>query len=98
MGASRYTMGRYARMTAALLFASTGAQADIYNWIDASGSLNVSNIAPPEDVRVTKVVHEAPKSASRDAAAEAARTTQLQALNERVGQLERELQAARSTP
>ena len=42
------------------------AHADIYTWVDASGSINVSNVAPPEGVRVTSVMHEsAPAIAAR---------------------------------
>ena len=33
------------------------AQADIYTWVDASGTINVSNLAPPDGVSVTRVVH-----------------------------------------
>ena len=33
------------------------AQADVYAWVDASGTINVSNLAPPDGVSVTHVVH-----------------------------------------
>jgi hypothetical protein len=66
------------------------AHADIYTWVDASGSINVSNLAPPDGVRVASVMHEsAPATAARaEAAREAARQTEVQALAERVRQLE----------
>jgi hypothetical protein len=68
------------------------AHADIYTWVDASGSINVSNVAPPDGVRVSKVTHE---SAPADAAREAARLAEVQALAERVRQLEDEVAFAR---
>lgn len=62
------------------------AHADIYTWVDASGSINVSNLAPPDGVRVASVMHEsAPAIAAR---AEAARQAEVQVLAERVRQLE----------
>ena len=66
------------------------AHADIYTWVDASGSINVSNLAPPDGVRVASVMHEsAPATAARaEAAREAARQAEVQALAERVRQLE----------
>ena len=74
------------------------AHADIYTWVDASGTINVSNLAPPEGVDVTRVTHESP-SAARDEAARAAAAHQaeVQALEERVGQLENEVEFARRT-
>jgi hypothetical protein len=80
----------------AILAATFGLQpahADIYTWVDASGSINVSNLAPPDGVRVASVVHEsAPAIAAR---AEAARQAEVQAVAERVRQLE-DLELARS--
>ena len=66
------------------------AHADLYTWVDASGGVNVSNLAPPEGVRIIKVtVEPAPKTTTRnDHAREAARETQVQALAKRVRQLE----------
>ena len=62
------------------------AQADIYTWVDASGTINVSNLAPPDGVSVTHVVHTtAPATAPVDPAAHDA---QVQALMQRVGELE----------
>ena len=74
------------------------AHADIYTWVDASGVVNVSNLAPPENVRLTDVIHaSAPKTTSReDAARDTARDAEVQALAERVRQLEDEVELARS--
>ena len=74
------------------------AYADIYTWVDASGVVNVSNLAPPENVRVTNVIHaSAPKITTRDDAnRDAARHAEVQALTERVRQLENEVALARS--
>ena len=65
------------------------AQADIYTWVDASGALNVSNLAPPDDARVLKIVH------TDDAAA---RKNETQALADRVKQLEDEVAMATRQP
>ncbi len=99
------TIARLLQSTlAALLFGAFGSQlahADIYTWVDSSGTLNVSNIAPPDGTRVTSVIHaSAPETAARDAAAhEAARQAEVQALNERMRQLEGEVQiASRQVP
>jgi len=70
------------------------AYADIYMWVDPSGVVNVSNLAPPENVRVTNVIHaSAPKTTTRD---DPARDAEVQALTERVRQLENEVALARS--
>ncbi|TMG81019.1 MAG: DUF4124 domain-containing protein [Betaproteobacteria bacterium] len=73
------------------------AHADIYTWVDASGIVNVSNLAPPEGVRPTKVIREsAPNTKARDdAARDAARQAEVQALAERVRQLQDEVDRAR---
>ena len=68
------------------------AHADIYTWIDASGSINVSNLTPPDDARTIRVMHENPRPAATDpAAGDPAR----QALADRVKQLEREVELAK---
>ncbi|MEP6656746.1 MAG: DUF4124 domain-containing protein [Betaproteobacteria bacterium] len=85
----------------ACAFAPQLAHADVYTWVDASGAVNVSNLAPPEGVRVTHVAHEsAPRSAAyANAARDAAQQAELQVLSERVRQLESEVQlAARQVP
>ena len=68
------------------------AHADIYTWVDASGGVNVSNLDPPEGVRVTNVIHaSAPKIATRDDT----RQAEVLALAERVRQLEDEVEHAK---
>jgi len=77
------------------LTAPMSAEADIYTWVDASGNLNLSNLAPPEGVRVTNVFREDPAlRASAEAARAGAQREELRALNDRVAQLERDLDAA----
>ncbi len=79
---------------AAIMYAP--AHADVYTWVDKSGSINVSNIAPPDGVQVTSVVHANPEAnAAHEAAArEAARQAEVQALADRVRQLEGEVRFA----
>ena len=65
------------------------AYADLYTWVDASGGVNVSNLAPPEGVRITNVIPASPpKITTRDDAREAVRDAEVQALTKRVRQLE----------
>jgi hypothetical protein len=75
--------------------AMTVAYADVYNWVDREGTVTASNLTPPEGVRVTKVVH---TSAKEKAAVDAARAAQLQALSDRVRDLEQQVQSAKSGP
>jgi hypothetical protein len=76
----------------ACAFGSQLAHADIYTWVDASGGINVSNLAPPDGVRVTNVIHASePKITTR----EDTRQVEMQALAERVRLLEDELELAR---
>ena len=75
------------------------ADADIYTWTDASGRVNVSNLDPPDGVRVTNVVHINPVDKAReDAALNAARQAEVQALAERVRQLQDEVEFSRRLP
>jgi len=77
------------------------AHAEIYTWVDAQGRLNVGNVPPPDGARVTKVVRETPMHANpyNDAAREAAQRAEVDALTQRVDQLQNELQwAARQPP
>jgi hypothetical protein len=73
------------------------ARADIYTWVDASGTVNISNLSPPEGVRVTKVTHEKPQNLAprEDVGREAVRQAELQALSDRLRQLENEVDVAR---
>src|ERR1700693_2583337 len=67
------------------------AHADLYTWVDTSGGVNVSNLAPPEGVRITNVTPASP-NATHDAR-EAARDAEVQALTTRVRQLEAEVES-----
>ena len=68
------------------------AHADLYTWVDATGGVNVSNLAPPAGVRVTNVIPAGPpKTTTRDDAREAVRDAEVQALTKRVRQLEDEV-------
>jgi len=64
------------------------AQADIYTWVDASGTINVSNIAPPDGVSVKRVIH------TTAPAGDPPHDAQVQALMQRVGQLEDAVESA----
>ena len=75
------------------------AQADIYTWTDANGRVNISNVTPPEGVRVTSVVREAPKPVVPMALAITSAPQQdVQALNDRLRQLELEVELAKRQP
>jgi len=80
----------------ALGLGAPSARGDIYTWIDASGVTNVSNLAPPDGANVTKVQRALPPEilAREDAARDAARQAEAQALAARVRQLEDEARAA----
>ena len=84
---------RLLRVTLPALLAGTfglePAHADLYTWVDASGGVNVSNLAPPEGVRITNVIPASP-TATHDAR-EAVRDAEVQALTKRVRQLEDEV-------
>ena len=71
------------------------AHADLYTWVDTSGGINVSNLAPPEGARITNVIlASAPKTTTRDEdAREAARDAEVQALAKRVRQLEDQIES-----
>jgi hypothetical protein len=77
----------------------TSACADIYTWTDSAGKLNLSNRPPPDDAHIMSVYREDPAvHASAEAARAATRTEEMTALNERVTQLERDLDAASQRP
>jgi hypothetical protein len=84
--------------------ASTLAHADIYTWTDGKGRVNISNIEPPDGTRVTSVLrenkaliaaNEAAREAAREKAKEALRDAEVQALAERVRQLQAEVDVAK---
>lgn len=86
-----------------LLASALGVQpalADIYTWIDESGRVNVSNLPPPAGAKVIKVVKDvAPPAPQANPAREAAlRDAEVQALAERVRQLQEEVSLTRSLP
>src|SRR5690348_8687953 len=74
------------------------AHADVYTWTDVSGRLNVSNLAPPEGVHVSRVVHEDPKVRPPAPPRDAARDAEMQALNERVAELQDQVDRAQRQP
>lgn len=86
-----------AALVALLALAGPAARADVYTWKDPAGRLHVSNLAPPEGVHVESVVHEDPAkpSPSAEAARAYARDTEMQALTERVVQLQDEVERAK---
>ena len=73
------------------------AHADIYTWIDESGTVNVSNLNPPEGLQVTKIVHEIPRTivAPPLAVSSTAPSVDVQVLAGRVRQLEYEVELAK---
>jgi hypothetical protein len=85
-------------VSAVLVFALAlpPAHAALYTWIDRSGLVNVSNLPPPDGVRVTNVTPAVPPeiAAGYEAARAAARRAEVEALAERVRQLEVEAEAA----
>jgi hypothetical protein len=91
-------------MCAALAAALAGmsaqqlAYAEIYTWVDAKGQLNIGNLPPPDGAKVTKIVREAPPNPYNDAARDAAQKAEVEALAQRVDQLQYELQRAARQP
>lgn len=81
----------------ACMLAPQTARADIYTWVDKAGSINVSNLTPPDGVHVTNVQHEIPVKAAapRDTVAVTTRDAEVQALDERIRELEYEVELAR---
>jgi hypothetical protein len=72
------------------------AHADIYTWVDASGSINVSNLTPPDGARVTSIMRaSAPPVTGDETARAAAIEAKTQALEDRVRQLENEVELSR---
>lgn len=78
------------------VLASSMARADIYTWVDAAGSLNVSNVPPPDGVTISKIVPDSPPRPvpPPGVEADARRQAQVQMLAERVQQLERQVATA----
>jgi len=82
-------------LAAAFAAGAPCARADIYTWVDATGTTNVSNIAPPEGTRVTRVLK---TSAAKPADSESERDATVRVLTERVRQLQDEVESARRPP
>jgi hypothetical protein len=78
------------------------AHADIYAWIDASGTLVLSDLTPPPGARVIDVVADstaaAPTYASAPVTYETARQGEIAFLSERVRLLEREIELVGRQP
>ena len=91
-------IGRVALPSLLAGLAAWSAHAEIYTWVDATGTTNVSNLPPPEGAKVTKVQPAPPPevAAREQAAFEAARRAETDALAQRVRDLE--ALAARSPP
>jgi hypothetical protein len=90
-----------AALALTLLSLQPPAHAEIYTWVDAQGRLNVGNLPPPDGARVTRVMRETPPHSNpyNDAAREAAQRAEVEALAQRVEQLQSELRfAARQPP
>jgi len=90
-----YTRAWWAVLFGMGVLSAPFARADIYTWVDASGVMNVSNLPPPENVRHMNVVRAAPKEAQDAAFREAAREAEMRALNERVQQLQADVERSR---
>ena len=94
MVATRVLFGVLALLAGALGFPC--ARADVYVWVDASGATNVSNLPPPEEARVTRVIKSVPRTAAEEEAArDATRRAELQVLSDRVARLQNELEQSR---
>jgi uncharacterized coiled-coil protein SlyX len=68
------------------------AHAGIYGWVDSSGHVTYSNLPPPKGAKVIDTIEDEPVDPAAVARAAAAHDAQMQALNERVRQLEYQLQ------
>jgi len=82
----------------ALTLGCSLAHADIYTWTDKSGTINVSNLPPPDGVKVTNVMHESPKKVASNDSGGDPPSPDVQALTDRVRQLEQEVDLARRQP
>jgi hypothetical protein len=80
----------------AAVLAPALACADVYVWIDGAGTTHVSNVTPPEGARVVSVTRSPPPDPARDAALrEARQQAEMRALDERVRQLQADVERAR---
>jgi uncharacterized protein DUF4124 len=74
------------------------AAAEIYGWVDSSGSVTYSNLPPPKGAKIIDRIEETPSTPQSQAAAAAAHEAQMQSLNARVQQLEWELRQSAMAP
>jgi len=90
--------GCIALLALAATLVALPARAEIYTWVDASGVTNVSNLPPPDGVKVTKVQAALPPeiAAREEAARETARKAEADEAAARIRDLENML--ARSAP
>jgi hypothetical protein len=78
------------------LIGGPAARADVYVWVDAGGKTNVSNLAPPDNAKVTTVIHSVPRTAAQEEAARAAaQRAEMQVLNDRVAALQQQLEQSK---
>jgi hypothetical protein len=78
----------------AAALATQAAYADIFTWTDPSGRLNISNVEPPKDAQARRIVQEAaPRAATKPDPP--AQPSEVEALKERVADLESEIDRAR---
>jgi hypothetical protein len=74
------------------------SRADVYAWVDASGGVTYSDLAPPPGARVISVVSETAQPVSARANGRAPReptqSEEVRVLSDRVRQLEREIELA----
>jgi hypothetical protein len=67
------------------------AVAAIFGWVDSTGHVTYSNLPPPKGAKVIDTIEDKPVDPAAVAQAGAAHDAQMQALNERVRQLEEQL-------
>jgi hypothetical protein len=76
----------------------TPARAEIVGWVDDSGHVTYTNMAPPKGAKVVDRIAEDPADTRPQVATGAAAQAQLQALNDRVRDLEQQLHQGSSAP
>src|SRR5882757_5416900 len=106
-GAGRSAMVRLGRLAALAgvmgVLVPSLAAAEMYCWVDASGSVTYSNLPPPKEARLLEIIpEEAPLPAAQVAQAKAladeARQSQMQALNDRIRLLEQQVEQTQRQP
>ena len=78
------------------------AYADVYAWVDSSGTMTLSDLPPPPGVHVVNVVNEntpgVPPRAGPAPIREPSREADVRALSERIRQLEHQIELASYQP